>query len=307
MLLVWFDLYVKLQRQTSKVHSTQSGDCYTQKMQLDYFEMHGTGNRILVVDQRSDNLPPPDLATIKQLGRGTIGPGFDQMMWVATATDPDHAASYRVFNADGFEVEQCGNGVRCVARVLSGQSQHNQALTFESPAGLVEAIILDDGLISISMGAPEFEPSRIPFLADNEALSYELEADGQTFEVAAISMGNPHCVLQVPDVATAAVARLGPIIEHHERYPERTNVGFMQIIDNTTIELRVHERGVGETQACGTGACAATVAGQRLELLGSEVTVRLPGGEVMVSWLGGQNPVWLTGNAELIAEGTVEI
>jgi diaminopimelate epimerase len=307
MLLVWLDIYVKLQRPTSKVHSTQSSDWYTQKMQLDYLEMHGTGNRILVVDQRIHNLPPPDLETIKQLGRGIIGPAFDQIMWVTTAVDSDHAASYRVFNADGSEVEQCGNGVRCVARVLARESKDNQLLTLESPAGLVEAIILDDGLISIGMGAPEFEPSRIPFLAGNEALSYELDADGQTFDVAAISMGNPHCVLQVPDVTTAPLARIGPIIEHHERFPERTNVGFMQIIDDTTIKLRVHERGVGETQACGTGACAATVAGQRLGRLAPEVTVRLPGGEVMVSWRGGRNPVWLTGNAELIAEGTVEI
>ena len=276
-------------------------------MQLDYLEMHGTGNRILVVDQRAHNLPPPDLATIKQLGQGIIGPAFDQMMWVTAASDAGHAASYRVFNTDGSEVEQCGNGVRCVARVLAGESQHTQSFTLESPAGLVAALILDDGLISISMGTPEFEPALIPFLAGSEALSYTLEADGQTFDVVAISMGNPHCVLQVPDVTTAPVARIGPIIEHHDRYPERTNVGFMQIVDNSTIELRVHERGVGETQACGTGACAATVAGQRLGLLGPEVTVRLPGGEVMVSWRGGQEPVWLTGNAELIAEGTLEI
>ena len=276
-------------------------------MQLDYLEMHGTGNRILVVDQRTHNRPPPDAATIKQLGQGIAGPAFDQLMWVTTASDANHAASYRVFNTDGSEVEQCGNGVRCVARVLAEESQHTQSFTLESPAGPVEAIILDDGLISIGMGAPEFAPSRIPFLADDEALTYALEADGQTFDVAAISMGNPHCVLQVPDVETAPVARIGPLIEHHERYPEGTNVGFMRIVDNTTIELRVHERGVGETQACGTGACAAVVAGQRLGLLGPEVTVRLPGGEVMVSWRGGQDPVWLTGNAELIAEGTVEI
>jgi diaminopimelate epimerase len=307
MLLVWLDIYVKLQTPRSKVHSTQSGDCYTQKMQLDYLEMQGTGNRILVVDRRTDNLPPPDFETIKQLGQGTIGPGFDQMMWVTSAADPNHAASYRVFNADGSEVEQCGNGVRCVARILTRQSADNQPLTLESPAGLVEAIVRDDGHISIDMGAPEFAPSRIPFLAGNEALSYSLEADGQTFDVATISMGNPHCVLQVPDVTSAPLARLGPIIEHHERYPERTNVGFMQIVDSTTIRLRVHERGVGETQACGTGACAATVVGQRLGRLGPKVTVRLPGGEVVVSWRGGRNPVWLTGNAELIAEGTVEI
>ncbi len=276
-------------------------------MQLDYLEMHGTGNRILVVDQRANNLPPPDLATIKQLGEGIIGPAFDQMMWVTAPIDPDHAARYRVFNSDGSEVQQCGNGVRCVARVLAEESQHNQTFMLESPAGLVEARILDNGLISINMGPPEFDPARIPFLAASEALSYALETDGQTFSVAAISMGNPHCVLQVPDVTTAPVAGIGPLIEHHERYPERCNVGFMHIVDVATIELRVHERGVGETQACGTGACAAVVAGQRLGLLGTEVTVRLPGGEVMVSWRGGRDPVWLTGNAELIAEGTIEI
>jgi diaminopimelate epimerase len=307
MLLVWLDSYVKLQRPTSKVHSTKSGDCYTQKMQLDYLEMLGTGNRILVVDRRNDDTPPPDPATVQRLGAAELGPGFDQMMWLSAASNPDHAASYRVFNADGSEVEQCGNGVRCVARVLAEQATENQSLILESPAGLVHAEILADGLVAISMGTPEFAPARIPFTAAAEALLYPLDVNGETFEVAAVSMGNPHCVLQVGDVAAASVAALGPLVEHHERFPQRCNVGFLHVIDRSTIDLRVHERGVGETQACGTGACAAVVAGRRLGLLDNEVAVRLPGGEVVVSWRGGNNPVWLTGNAELISEGTVEL
>jgi diaminopimelate epimerase len=276
-------------------------------MQLDYLEMQGTGNRILVVDQRVQNLQPPDATTLQRLGSAEVGPGFDQMMWLGPATDPDNAASYRVFNADGSEVEQCGNGVRCVARLLFGKTNENQSLTLESPAGLVRARILESGLVSISMGTPEFAPERIPFIASTEALQYPLDVNGETLEVAAISMGNPHCVLQVPDVADAPVATLGPVIEHHDRFPRHANVGFMQVIDRTTIDLRVHERGVGETQACGTGACAAMVAGNRLGLLDTHVTVQLPGGQVVVSWRGGKEPVWLTGNAELISEGTVEL
>jgi diaminopimelate epimerase len=165
----------------------------------------------------------------------------------------------------------------------------------------------ENGLVSIDMGSPRFAPAEIPFVAAAEALLYPLDVDGETLEVAALSMGNPHCVLQVADVRSAAVETLGPAIEHHDRYPQRANVGFMCIVDRSTIELRVHERGVGETRACGTGACAAVVAGHRLGLLDADVTVRLPGGEVMVSWRGGEEPVWLTGNAELLSEGTVEI
>ena len=276
-------------------------------MQLHYLEMLGTGNRILVVDQRGHDMPPPDTATLRRLGAAEIGPGFDQMMWLTSASNPDNAASYRVFNADGSEVEQCGNGVRCVARVLAGQSSDNQSFTLESPAGLVQVEILENGRVTISMGAPECAPTRIPFTAAAEALLYPLEVNGETLEVAAISMGNPHCILQVDDVGAAPVTSLGPLIEHHDRFPQQTNVGFMRVVDKSTIDLRVHERGVGETQACGTGACAAVVAGQRLGLLNTDVTVRLPGGEVVVSWRGGENPVWLTGNAELISEGTVEL
>jgi diaminopimelate epimerase len=276
-------------------------------MHIDYIKMHGTGNRILVVDQRERNAPPPDAATLRQLGNPATGPGFDQLLWVTAAKVAGNIAAYRVFNADGSEVEQCGNGVRCVAWALSRQPKAPRAFTLESPAGPVSAAILDDGQVSISIGAPVFEPARIPFIADEEKLQYPLRVGEQQFSVAAVSMGNPHCVLQVDDVAAAAVDRIGPMIEHHERFPQRANVGFMQIVDRGNILLRVHERGVGETLACGTGACAAVVSGQRLGLLDETVSVRLPGGQVMVSWRGAENAVWLTGNAELISEGTVEL
>jgi diaminopimelate epimerase len=157
------------------------------------------------------------------------------------------------------------------------------------------------------MGTPEFEPARVPFVADAYAPQYSLDVDGRELDISVVSMGNPHCVLQVADVASAPVAEIGPEIEHHERFPARTNVGFMKISDRANIELRVHERGVGETLACGTGACAAVVAGQKLGLLDDEVNVRLPGGQVVVSWRGGKEPVWLTGNAELISEGTLDL
>jgi len=307
MLFDWFTVYVKLQSQPGKVHSTEFHRCYTAAMHIDYLKMHGTGNRILVVDQRKQNASPPDSATLQRLGNAETGPGFDQLLWVTAATTPGNLAAYRVFNADGSEVEQCGNGVRCVAWALSREKTAPRAFVLESPAGPVSAAILDDGQVSISMGAPQFDPAEIPFTADDEQLLYKLQVGDQEYEVAAVSMGNPHCVLQVDDVATAAVANIGSLIEHHERFPQRTNVGFMQIIDRANIMLRVHERGVGETLACGTGACAAVVSGQRLGLLDENVSVRLPGGQVMVSWRGAENTVWLTGNAELISEGTIEL
>ena len=275
-------------------------------MQVAYFKMQGAGNRIIVVDQRQNNLPPPSSARLRELGNEVTGPGFDQLMWVSQSRDVAHAASYRVFNADGSEVEQCGNGVRCVARILTGDSRHPIAFTLESPAGAISARV-DDDVVSVSMGSPEFEPAQIPFVADARSTCYALEVEGQNLEICAVSMGNPHCVLQVPDVASAPVEELGPKIEHHARYPERSNVGFMTVLDRKNIDLRVHERGVGETLACGTGACAAVVSGQQLGLLDERVNVRLPGGQLVVSWQGGTEPVWLTGNAELISEGIFDL
>ena len=276
-------------------------------MKVRYTKMHGTGNRILVVDQRETDALPPDAERLKELGNDATGPGFDQLMWVTDSTDPAFAASYRIFNADGSEVEQCGNGVRCVASYLANQPDHPLEFSLQSPAGPIEVHVDDDGLVAVSMGAPEFEPAAIPFLAARRAERYELDVDGLEYDVSAVSMGNPHCVIQVDDVETAPVETLGPHIETHPRFPERANVGFVRIAGRDRIDLRVFERGVGETAACGTGACAAVVVGQQLGLLDDTVNVRLPGGQLVVSWRGGSEPVWLTGNAETISEGFMDL
>jgi len=276
-------------------------------MQIAYRKMHGTGNLIVIVDQRVANLPPPDAEKLRQLGNKATGPGFDQMMWLSPAADPSCVASYRVFNANGSEVEQCGNGVRCVARYLAEHPGAEQSFSLQSPAGPIEASVFADGQVAVSMGEPDFEPTRIPFVAEHMADTYPLAVNGETLQISAVSMGNPHAVWQVADVKTAPVSVVGPLIEHHQRFPALTNVGFMQVRDRGHIDLRVHERGVGETAACGTGACAATVTGQRLGLLDEEVSVRLPGGQVVVSWCGGGTPVWLKGNAELINEGMMDL
>lgn len=282
-------------------------------MQVPYLKMHGTGNLILIVDQQLQSREPPSVEELRELGNQETGPGFDQLMWIESASNESSLASYRVFNNDGSEVEQCGNGVRCVARYLADRDGTepvpDKPVEFElqSPAGPVAARVYAGGQVAVSMGAPAFAPEEIPFYADSAANTYELAVGEESIEIAALSMGNPHAVIDVEDVLTAPVEELGPRIENHERFPERTNVGFMHIRNRADIELRVYERGAGETAACGTGACAAVVSGQRRNLLDNDVTVHLPGGEVVVSWRGGDAPVWLMGNAELITEGTIDI
>jgi diaminopimelate epimerase len=269
--------------------------------------MQGAGNRIMVVDRRNGDPIAPSPGRLRRLADPSSGPGFDQLMWVTRADDASLDASYRVFNSDGSEVEQCGNGVRCVVRALARDPGAGRKFRFGSLAGVVEAQLLEDDGVTVNMGPPEFEPAKIPFEADTRADRYLLNVDGVEYDVSVVSMGNPHCVLQVTDTATADVAALGPKIENHERFPNRTNVGFMAIRGRDAIDLRVHERGVGETLACGTGACAAVVAGQRLGYLGADVSVSLPGGKLMVSWRGDVTPVWLTGTAEFISEGSIDL
>lgn len=276
-------------------------------MQFAFLKMHGAGNRIVVVDQRRQNLPPPSPTELRRLGDDATGPGFDQLMWVGPPRDESAAASYRVFNADGSEVEQCGNGVRCVAWLLAQENAAKRSFTLESPSGLIEAIILDDQRVTVSMGSPKFDPAEVPFVADIQSDRYELDVNGRALIVSVLSMGNPHCVIEVDALESAEIAVLGAAIERHQRFPAAVNVGFMRIRDRANIDLRVHERGVGETPACGTGACAAVVAGQRLDRLEAEVAVQLPGGQLMVSWRGGDEPVWLTGDAELLSEGTIDL
>jgi len=276
-------------------------------MQLRFFQMLGAGNRIVVVDQRHENRPPPSASDLRRLASDDAGPGFDQLMWVGPPQDPSVAASYRVFNADGSEVEQCGNGVRCVVSLLAREDDTRKSFTLEGPAGMIEATLVDGANVAVNMGPPEFDPARVPFIAQVRQNSYQIEVGGQTIEASVLSMGNPHCVIPVDDVATAAVGELGPALEGHERFPAAVNVGFMCVRDRENIDLRVYERGVGETLACGTGACAAVVAGRQSGQLGERVAVQLPGGQLMVSWRGGAEPVWLTGNAELIGEGTIDL
>lgn len=276
-------------------------------MNVSYTKMHGTGNVILVVDQRHGTASVPSSERLKELADERTGPGFDQLLWITVSDDPGCVAAYRVFNADSSEVGQCGNGVRCVAAVLASQSGHPSTFALASPAGPIEAQVDDDGLVTVSMGPPEFDPARVPFVAAQSEDRYRLDVDGVSYDVAVVSMGNPHCVLQVDDVTSAPVGALGSRIETHERFPEKTNVGFVNIAGRDRIDLRVFERGVGETAACGTGACAAVVTGQKLGLLDAQVNVRLPGGQVVVSWRGGTEPVWLTGNAEYISEGFIDL
>ena len=275
-------------------------------MPIRYSSMQGAGNRILVVDARSAPVEVPSADTLRRLADASSGAGFDQLMWLFAPARPVSAASYRVFNRDGSEVEQCGNGVRCVAKLLAREAVAG-CLELDSPAGPVKAKLKADGRVTVNMGVPRFEPAELPFIADETRDTYELDVDGRTVVIAAVSMGNPHCVIEVDDVSTAPVAELGPKVEQHERFPARVNVGFRQLLDRGEISLRVYERGAGETLACGTGACAAAVTGQSAGQLDDVVTVNLPGGQLMVSWAGPGEPVWLTGNAELIEEGTLDL
>jgi diaminopimelate epimerase len=265
-------------------------------MQLAFQKMQGAGNQILVVDQRGDGALPPSAELLQQLRNSTPGAGFDQLMWLGPPRTADAVASYRVFNNDGSEVEQCGNGVRCVAVLLARQNGTPASLLFDSPAGRIEARVIASNRAAVNMGPPVF----------NDAIR-AIELDGRQHKVSVVSMGNPHCVLDVADVRKADVSGLGPAIERHALFPERCNVGFMQIVDRDTIKLRVFERGVGETLACGTGACAAVASGHRRGLLDDDVTVQLPGGQLVVSWRGGNTAVWLTGDAELTSEGMIDL
>jgi diaminopimelate epimerase len=271
---------------------------------IDYTKMEALGNDFMVV--RSIPVPAPE--QIVRLANRTDGVGFDQLLWLDDPKTTDTDVFYRVFNADGGEVEQCGNGARCIARHIAGdESDHERVWKLGFGGGVVEARLLADGNVSVTMGEPDFTPASLPFIADAESDNYEIAVDGQTVMVAAVSMGNPHAVLSVDNVDTAPVNSLGPLLESHERFPNRANIGFMQFVDREHIRLRVFERGVGETSACGTGACAAVVTGQRAGKLGEEVTVELPGGELRVRWSGAGTPVWLTGEAVTVFEGVVDL
>jgi diaminopimelate epimerase len=278
-------------------------------MRIEFLKMQGLGNDFLVFDAPPVNADQPiDSDTLRALADRHTGIGFDQALMLQPPRDSRSRVFYRVFNSDGSEVEQCGNGARCVAALMySRQPELGRELTLESAGGPVRARVRDDGLVSVDMGIPNFEPRSLPMDAAAEMPAYSLRIDGTEIEFGAVSMGNPHVVLCVSDVKTAPVERFGPSIERHPRFAKRTNVGFMQIVDRTHIRLRVHERGAGETLACGTGACAAVAVGRMRGLLDSDVRVDLPGGTATVTWLGIGQPMWLTGPATMVFTGSIDI
>jgi len=272
-----------------------------------FTKMHGLGNDFVVFDATRETL---DLSPqqVRFLADRRFGVGCDQVLLVEAPRQPGTDFYYRIFNADGGEVEQCGNGARCFARFVR---EHGLATRDEidvgTRAGTIRLFLEPDGQVRVNMGTPRLDPSQIPFVAEAIAASYDLEVEGRTYPIAAVSMGNPHAVLQVPSVADAPVGTLGPAIQRHPRFPMGVNVGFMQVVDGARIRLRVYERGSGETLACGTGACAAVVAGRIQGLLDERVRVTLPGGELIIAWAGPGQPVWMTGPAVSVYEGEITL
>lgn len=281
-------------------------------MKLRFTKMHGAGNDFIVF-AAADEQAIPSGPQLRALADRHTGVGFDQALVLMPPRRTGTQVYYRIFNADGGEVEQCGNGARAVAEWLRrmAQPQRHGEIAMDSPAGLVTARIVGDGIVAVDMGEPVFEPSALPFDAPAPSAAgvpfYVIEVDGRPVEIGAVSMGNPHAVLRVDDVETAPVARLGPAIERHASFPKRVNVGFMQIVARDRIYLRVFERGVGETLACGTGACAAVAVGRKAGRLAERVAVRLPGGMLEVHWPGPGERLWLQGPAAVAFEGEVEV
>ena len=276
-------------------------------MIIEFTKMQGIGNDFVVIDATARHF---GLSTqqIQRLADRHFGVGCDQVLLVEAPRSPGTDFRYRIFNADGGEVEQCGNGARCFARFVRerGLSDKDE-IVVETAGGIIRPRIETDGRVTVDMGAPRFQPADIPFIAEAAAPRYELEVGGHAFNIGALSMGNPHAVLQVKDVREAPVAQLGPLIEGHPRFPKRVNAGFMEVVSAQHIRLRVFERGAGETLACGTGACAAVAVGRRWGVLDEDVTVDLPGGSLTIHWDGDDNPVWMTGPAERVFEGRIEL
>jgi diaminopimelate epimerase len=276
-------------------------------MTVPFTKMQGLGNDFVVFDgvrQRVDL----NADQCRFLADRRFGVGCDQILLVEPPRLADTDFHYRIFNADGSEVEQCGNGARCFARFVRDQGLTDKTeIPVGTAAGPIHLFTQADGQVRVNMGTPLFAPERIPFLASEEADSYDLEVAGQTLRIGAVSLGNPHAVLRVPDLDQAPVARLGPLIESHPRFPRRVNAGFMQILDPGHIRLRVFERGAGETLACGTGACAAVAVGRRHGLLDGQVRVSLPGGDLGIAWAGGAAPMWMTGPAVSVYRGEIEL
>ncbi len=276
-------------------------------MLLKFTKMHGAGNDFVVLDgvHQHIDLSPEQL---RLLANRHFGVGCDQILLVEKPLHKDADFRYRIFNADGGEVEQCGNGARCFVRFVHDQKlTAKREIVVETHSGLISPRLEEDGRVTVNMGAPVFEPARIPFSGGNNTVSEALEVAGETLSISALSMGNPHAVQVVEDIERAAVAELGSLIEHHPRFPKRVNAGFMQVTDRHHIKLRVYERGSGETLSCGTGACAAVVAGIRRGLLDSPVNVVTHGGTLSIAWGGDGTPVLMTGPAISVYTGEINL
>ncbi|MCG7496733.1 diaminopimelate epimerase [Vibrio sp. Of7-15] len=276
-------------------------------MHFHFSKMHGLGNDFMVVDCITQNIFfSPDL--IRRLADRHRGIGFDQLLVVEPPYDPESDFHYRIFNADGSEVEQCGNGARCFARFVRMKGLTNKySIAVSTKNGKMVLKIEDNDDITVNMGVPEFEPHKIPFRAKQTEKTYIMRANEQTLFCGAVSMGNPHCVTVVDDVENADIDTLGPLIESHERFPERVNAGFMQLLSRQAVKLRVYERGAGETQACGSGACGAVAVGINQGILDNEVTVSLPGGDLLIRWAGPGKPLYMTGPASHVFDGQLTI
>jgi diaminopimelate epimerase len=277
-------------------------------MRIEFTKMHGLGNDFIVLDMAAD-ATMPTAEQWRALANRHTGVGFDQALVLQPPRRQGTDAYYRIFNADGGEVEQCGNGARCVAALLHGRGPVNggDTLALDSNGGLLRARVLGQDQVSVDLGVPNFDPKSLPFSVPAQNASYTLNAGGESVEIGAVSIGNPHAVLRVLALESAPVERIGRALQASALFPRQVNVGFMQVLDASHIALRVYERGVGETLACGTGACAAVVVGRNLGLLGPDVKVRMPGGMLSVHWDGPAQSVWLTGPAQRSFEGRVEL
>jgi len=275
-------------------------------MKLRFTKMHGLGNDFVVIDGVNQSVSLSS-AQLRRLADRRYGIGCDQVLLIEIAQG-DADFRYRIFNADGGEVEQCGNGARCFVRYV-----HDRGLTgkdeirVETQAGLIIPRLETNGEVSVNMGIPKFQPREIPFIAEKRESTYSLAINSRKVEISAISMGNPHAVQVVADVDSAPVSSEGPLIESHPSFPRRVNVGYMQVLDRRHIRLRVYERGTGETLSCGTGACAAVVAGIQRGLLEHEVKVSFGNGDLFVRWEGENQPVWMTGPAVTVFDGEIDL
>lgn len=272
-------------------------------MTLKFTKMHGLGNDFMVIDAINQTFVP-DETRIRQWADRHFGIGFDQLLVVEKSTSDKAEFRYRIFNADGGEVSQCGNGARCFARfVHEHKLTANNPVTVETASGLMSLNQVDQRKVEVNMGVPDFEPAQIPLDTDHRQLSYQIDLPDTSVIFSALSIGNPHAVIVVDDVDKTDVNRLGALLESHPLFPQRVNVGFMQILQQDRFKLRVFERGVGETLACGSGACAAMAAGVTLGLLDHRATAKLQGGQLILEWAGEGQPVMMTGDTAMVYDG----